>query len=62
MNFFSTHKLISEESKEEFRCIRCGDRPNIVQIMLEAKPFACTNAGAVSAFGMIKTVAWQREA
>jgi len=35
MNFFSTHKLISEEIKEEFRCIRCGDRPSIVQIMLD---------------------------
>ena len=37
MNFFSTHKLTSEETKEEFRCIRCGDRPNIVQIMLDPR-------------------------
>ena len=37
MSFFSTHKLTSEEAKEEFRCIRCGDRPNIVQIMLDPR-------------------------
>jgi DNA-directed RNA polymerase subunit RPC12/RpoP len=37
MNLFSTHKLIGEEIKEEFRCIRCGDRPNIVQIMLDPR-------------------------
>ena len=59
MDFFSIRKLTGEETKEELRCIRCGDRPNIVQIMLraEVKPFACTNAGAVSAFGTIKAAA-----
>ncbi len=57
MNFFSTRKLTGEETKEELKCIRCGDRPSIVQVMLapaEAKPFACTNARAVSGFGTIK--------
>ena len=61
MNFFSARKLTSEETKEELKCIRCGDRPNIVQICLtraEAKPFACTNADAVSAFGTIRAAAF----
>jgi hypothetical protein len=58
MNFFSARKLIGEETKEELKCICCGDRPNIVQGTLDPrrgkKPFACTNAGAVSAFGTIE--------
>jgi hypothetical protein len=33
MNFFSARQLIGEETKEELKCIRCGDRPNIVQVM-----------------------------
>ena len=37
MNFFSTHTLSREETKEELRCIRCGDRPKIVQIMLDPR-------------------------
>ena len=40
MNFFGTRKLTgeeTEETKEELRCIRCGDRPNIVQIMLDPR-------------------------
>ena len=37
MNFFSARKLIGEETKEELKCIRCGDRPNIVQIMLDPR-------------------------
>ena len=37
MNFFSTRKLTGEETKEELKCIRCGDRPNVVQIMLDPR-------------------------
>src|SRR6266850_2348555 len=37
MNFFSARKLIGEETKEELKCIRCGDRPNIVQVMLDPR-------------------------
>jgi hypothetical protein len=37
MNFFSAPKLTGEETKEELKCIRCGDRPNIVQIMLDPR-------------------------
>src|SRR5216684_6642945 len=37
MNFFGTRKLTGEETKEELKCIRCGDRPNIVQIMLDPR-------------------------
>jgi hypothetical protein len=39
MNFFSARKLTGEETKEELelKCIRCGDRPNIVQIMLDPR-------------------------
>ena len=37
MNFFSARKLIGEETKEELKCIRCGDRPNIVQAMLDPR-------------------------
>ena len=55
MNFFSTRRLTGEETKEELKCIRCGDRPNVVcSTRAGAKPFACTNAGAVSGFGTIK--------
>ena len=37
MNFFSARKLTAEETREELKCIRCGDRPNIVQVMLDAR-------------------------
>src|SRR5258708_38022876 len=37
MNFSSARKLTGEETKEELKCIRCGDRPNIVQIMLDPR-------------------------
>jgi hypothetical protein len=37
MNFFSARKLIGEETKEELKCVRCGDRPNIVQVMLDPR-------------------------
>jgi hypothetical protein len=37
MNFFSIRRLTGEEREELIRCIRCGDRPNIVQIMLDPR-------------------------
>ena len=37
MNFFCARKLIGEETKEELKCIRSGDRPNIVQVMLDPR-------------------------
>jgi hypothetical protein len=37
MNFSSARKLTGEETKEELKCIRCGDRPNTVQIMLDPR-------------------------
>jgi hypothetical protein len=37
MNFSSARKLIGEETKEELKCIRCGHRPTIVQIMLDPR-------------------------
>jgi len=37
MTFFSARKLIGEETKEVLKCIRCGDRPNIVQVMLDPR-------------------------
>ena len=37
MNFSSARKPTGEETKEELKCIRCGDRPNIVQIMLDPR-------------------------
>jgi len=37
MNFFSTHSPSGDETKEELRCIRCGDRPKIAQIMLDPR-------------------------
>jgi len=37
MNFFSARKLTAEETREELKCIRCGDRPTIVQIMLDPR-------------------------
>ena len=36
MNFFGARKLIGEETKE-LNCIRCGDRPNIVQVMFDPR-------------------------
>ena len=37
MNFSSARKPTGEETKEELKCIRCGDRPIIVQIMLDPR-------------------------
>jgi hypothetical protein len=55
MNFFSARKLTGEATKEELKCIRCGDRPNIVQVMLDPRRGKTLRMyGAVSAFGTIK--------
>ena len=60
MNFFSTRRLTGEETKEELKCIRCGDRPNIVQVMLDprrGKTLRMYECPCGSEFGTIKAPA-----